>query len=111
MIIEPGLGWRVRTRDTDAFYPVLEDAQKSALGALLECLNATDRDTACEAIVNHKDEVLKILDLEPTKIRKVRSDKGAKRTKKIAPVKSEPTEAPNDLPGIPVPASGKYKGK
>lgn len=93
-IIKPCSGYEVEGQ----MFSILEDAQRAALMKMFSYLfydSSSDADAeqvgcnhatlAAEAIIKHRAEVLAILSLEPAKERKPRSDRGMKRTKKIAP--------------------------
>lgn len=94
--IEPCGGWRVG----DALFPILDQAQKAALCAVLGCDSDAE---SVQAIVEHRAEVIKILSMEAPKPRKPRADRGTKRTRKIAPVAPGigPSNCPRNTAPVP----------
>lgn len=77
LIPEKGPGWRVGK----CFYPILRDAQAAAISALL---NVDTLGQIPDAILDHQEEVIKILSLgkDEPKPRKRRKDAGTHRTQK-----------------------------
>lgn len=106
LIPEQCPGWKCG----DGLYPVLRDAQKAALEAVIgENLDAGLRGDVAAVLIDRREDVIKILSLEAPKERKPRADKGRPRTKKIAPVAPEPSLAATAESTVT--GSGKYRGK